>query len=132
MRIAFLSTLLSVLSGTMFGQAGGGTITGTISDQVGAIIVGAEIEATNTQTGASYAAQSTNTGNYTISQLPVGTYDLAVRVQGFKTYFHSNLILQAAATVREDVTLQVGNASDSVTVVCPSLAVKHGNRGPGP
>src|SRR5579862_998578 len=116
MRVAFRGLLLLGLSAIAYGQAGGGTITGTISDQAGAVVVGANVEATNSETGVSYAAQSTNTGNYTISQLPVGTYALAVKVQGFKTHTHSNLRVQAAAIVREDVTLQVGSASDTVTV----------------
>ena len=116
MRVAFLFVMLSFACGTLFGQAGGGTITGTISDQAGAVVAGANIEVRNLEAGTSYAAQSTNTGNYSISQLPVGTYEVAVRVQGFKTYTHSNLSVQAAVTIREDVTLQVGNASDSVTV----------------
>jgi hypothetical protein len=116
MRVAFVSIWLLALGGTMFGQAGAGTITGTISDQAGAIVPGAAIEALNSGTGAIYAAQSTSTGDYTISQLPVGTYELSVRVPGFKTYSHSNLSVQAVVTVREDVALQVGNASDSVTV----------------
>jgi hypothetical protein len=116
MRVAFRGLLLLGISAIAYGQAGGGTITGTISDQAGAVVVGANVEATNSQTGASYLAQSTTTGNYTISQLPVGTYALAVKIQGFKAYTHSDLAVQAAAIVREDVTLQVGNASDTVTV----------------
>lgn len=72
-----------------------------------------------------------NTGNYTISQLPVGTYSIDVNVQGFKTYTHTNLAVPAAAVIKEDVALQVGAASEAVTVTGGSYASKRGNRRPG-
>src|SRR5258707_14676644 len=116
MRVGFVVFCLLLVSSTVFAQAGAGAITGTVSDQAGAVVPGAAIEATNTQTGATYPTESTTTGNYAISQLPVGIYEVTVKVPGFKTYSHTNLAVQAAGIVREDVVLQVGNASESVTV----------------
>ena len=120
MRISFVAVCLLQISSIAFGQAGGGTITGAISDQAGAVIPGAMIEATNIETGVTYPAQSTTTGNYSIGQLPVGIYEITVKVQGFKTYSHTNLAVQAAGIIREDVTMQVGSASESVTVSAQS------------
>src|SRR2546421_9733905 len=97
-----------------FGQAGMGTITGTVTDPAGAVVASAAVDARNTETGVSYPAATTSAGNYTISQLPVGTYEISVKVPGFKNYSHTNLALGAAAVLREDVILQVGTASDSV------------------
>jgi hypothetical protein len=91
MRVAFVAVCLLQISSIAFGQAGGGTITGTVSDQAGAVIPGATIEATNVETGVTYPVKSTTTGNYSISQLPVGIYEITVKVQGFKTYSHTNL-----------------------------------------
>jgi hypothetical protein len=116
MRIALVSFLPVLVSLTVFGQAGTGTITGTVADPAGAVIASATVEAKNTETGVVYPAATTSTGNYTVSQLPVGTYEISVKVAGFKTYSHTNLTLGAAAVLREDVTLQVGTAADSVTV----------------
>jgi hypothetical protein len=99
-----------------FGQGGNGTITGTVSDPAGAVIANASVEAKNTETGVLYTAASTSTGNYTLSNLPVGNYQLNVKVTGFKSFAHTNLQLGVAAVLKEDVTLQVGAASDSVTV----------------
>ena len=101
---------------TAFGQASTGTITGTVTDPAGAVVAGAPVEAKNVETGLVYPAATTNTGNYTISQLPVGSYEVRVKVAGFKTYSHTNLQLSAATILREDVTLQVGAASEAVTV----------------
>ena len=100
----------------LFGQAGGGTITGTVTDQGGAVIALAPVEAKNAETGVVYPVVTTGTGNYSITQLPVGTYELSVKMAGFKTYVHTNLVVPAAAIIKEDVALQVGAASESVTI----------------
>ena len=84
MRLLTLSVCLTVLSMAAFGQSDRGTITGTISDPGGAIVPGAPIQATNVQTGAVYKAASSATGNYTLPELPTGTYELALSVAGFK------------------------------------------------
>jgi hypothetical protein len=115
-RLAVCAVAL-LLTGLMaFGQVGSGSITGTVSDQAGAVIPGATVEARNTETGVVFPGVSTSAGNYTISQLPVGTYVITVKVQGFKTFTHTNLALAAAQVLSEDIALQVGNATEAVTV----------------
>jgi hypothetical protein len=100
----------------MFAQSDRGTITGTISDPAGAVVANAAVEARNTETGAVYPVAASDTGNYTIVQLPSGNYELTVTVAGFKKYVRSGLIVQAAQTIRVDATLEVGSATESVTV----------------
>jgi hypothetical protein len=99
-----------------FAQGDRGAITGTVSDPAGAVVAAAAVEARHVETGSLYPAETTSTGNYTISQLPVGAYELSVTVPGFKKYVRSGLTVQVAETVRVDVTLEVGSASESVTV----------------
>ncbi len=107
---------LLLLAPFAFGQGGTGTITGTITDPTGAAVASANVEARNVETGAVYTGASTASGNYAIPNLPVGTYELTVKVAGFKTYAHTNLTIAAAQTIRQDVPLEVGAASESVTV----------------
>jgi hypothetical protein len=109
----FVSLAIASLA---FGQVGNGTITGTITDPTGAVVAGAKVDVRSAQTGVVFAAASTTAGTYTITDLPVGTYTVTVKVVGFKTYSHSNLTVPATQTVREDIALQVGAASESVTV----------------
>jgi hypothetical protein len=116
MRTALILLCLVAASGVLFGQAGTGTITGTISDPAGAVVAAAGVEVKNSETGVVYPAVTTGTGNYTVTQLPPGTYEVTVKVQGFKTYVHTNLAVPAAAIIKEDVALQVGASSDAVTV----------------
>jgi len=111
LRLAVL--LLAPLA---FAQSDRGTITGTISDPQGSVVPNAAVEARNTGTGAVYPVAASATGNYTIAQLPSGTYELSVVVPGFKKLIRPGLIIQAAQTIRVDATLEVGNAAESVTV----------------
>jgi hypothetical protein len=124
--LALACLLISGL--TVFGQGGGGSITGTVSDPAGAVVPSATVEATNSETGVVFSAVSTNTGNYTLSQLPIGTYVISVKVRGFKTYNHPNLALAATQIMKEDIALQVGETTDSVTVTAEAtlLATQSG------
>ena len=99
-----------------FGQTDRGTVTGTVSDTTKAVIPGATITATNTQTTAKYETVSTETGNFTLTQLPGGVYELTVELPGFKKYVRQGVTVLAATTVRIDVTLEVGAATEEVTV----------------
>jgi hypothetical protein len=119
-----LAAFFIVLASLAFGQVGNGRITGTVTDPAGAVVPGADVEAKNVATGVVFSAVSTNTGNYTISDLPIGIYELSVKVQGFKTYTHTNLALAATQVLREDIALQVGNAAESVTVSAESTLLK--------
>jgi hypothetical protein len=63
-----------------------------------------------------------------LGQFPVGNYDVTVTVQGFKKFTRSNLVVQVAAIVRADIVLEVGSASESVTVnqAAPLLKTESG------
>ncbi len=77
-----------------------------MSDPAGAVVSSAPLVLANTGTGAQYQAATSETGNYTFGQLPIGNYTLTVTVPGFKTYIRSNLNVQAASTIREDIILR--------------------------
>jgi hypothetical protein len=114
-----------------FAQGGRSTITGTITDQAGAVVANAPIEARNVATGLVYPAATTATGNYTIGELPPGTYEVTVTVPGFKKYVRGGLDLAAAQTYRVDIGLQLGATTESVTVTesAPLLKTESGELG---
>jgi len=116
-----------LLASVAFAQGDRATITGTVSDPAGAVVANAPIEAKNTQTGAVYQAASTATGNYTLSQLPVGSYEMTVAVPGFKKYVRQNIVLQVAQVLRQDIGLEVGSASEAVTVSAEVTLLKTEN-----
>ncbi|MEP7355361.1 MAG: carboxypeptidase-like regulatory domain-containing protein, partial [Acidobacteriota bacterium] len=123
MRLRLLGcVVLAALSA--FAQSDRGTLTGTVADLAGAVVAGARMEIRNVETGATSQAASTDTGNYTLPQLPVGSYELTVTVPGFKKYVRQRIVIQVAQTLRLDVTLEVGAVSDSVTVTSETTMLK--------
>jgi len=111
-------TLLAVLivAGAAFAQSDRGTLTGSVTDPAGAAIPNSSITVTNPATGSQVKTQTTETGNYTIPNLPSGLYDLSVESQGFSRYEQKGIRVQVAQTARVDVQLKVGAVSDSITV----------------
>src|SRR5580692_11384377 len=115
MRLRF-SSCLFLFALTAFAQSDRGTITGTVLDPAGAVVAGAAVEARNVAADALYPVATSATGNYTIAQLPAGSYELTVTVPGFKKFIRAGLVVEVAGTARIDATLEVGAASESVTV----------------
>lgn len=101
-----------------------GTITGTVADPAGAVIANAAVEVKNMETGGIYPAVSTDTGNYTVPQLPVGTYEVGVSIPGFKKFVRTGITVAAAQVLRIDVSLEVGAATESVTVQADASLLK--------
>jgi hypothetical protein len=111
-----------------FAQSDRGTITGTVVDPAGAVVAAAAVEIKNVATGAVYQAGTSATGNYTLSQLPAGQYELSVTVPGFKKYVRPGITVEVAQVYRVDVTLEVGSSTESITVseAAPLLKTESG------
>jgi hypothetical protein len=127
-RTLLVAVCLLVGSLSAYAQTDRGTLTGTISDPAGAVVPNATLEVRNSETGAVYQGGSSATGNYVFS-LPRGTYELTATVMGFKRYQRANLEIPVATTVRADVTLEVGNTTETITVtdVTPLLKTESGD-----
>ena len=115
MKTRFLIGIF-LLTASLCAQTNRGAITGTISDSAGAVVPGAQVVITNNETGAKSDTVTTGTGNYSLLQLPVGTYTLVVEHPGFAKYEQTNVQVQLAVTTRVDISLKVGAATESVTV----------------
>src|ERR1700733_4857580 len=128
MRFTRFTLCLCLCVWVLFAQTDRGTITGTVSDPAGAVVPNAAVEARNVETGAVYTAATSGTGNYTLAQLPTGTYELAITVTGFKRFLRENVSLPSAQTLRIDASMEVGNASESVTITAeaPLLQTESG------
>ncbi|MEO8592595.1 MAG: TonB-dependent receptor [Candidatus Solibacter sp.] len=120
-RVVFCSLLLLAAA---FAQGDRGAITGTVTDPVGALVPNAIVSLRNTETGSQHQTTTTETGNYSLPQLPAGIYELSVTVPGFSRYVQQGIRAQVASTVRVDVVLQVGAPTDSVTVTADAALLK--------
>ena len=79
-----------------------GQITGTVTDTSGAILVGASVTVTNTQTNAVREAQTNSAGSYVFPTLLPGIYNVKVDLQGFQSKVRNAVELQVQQTARLD------------------------------
>ncbi len=93
-----------------------GAITGTISDPSGAAVPDATVKALNTATNLEIVAHTKSNGSYLVPELPVGTYKLTIKKDGFKTEEHTEVLVNGNRTTTVDATLSVGAVSSIVEV----------------
>jgi outer membrane receptor protein involved in Fe transport len=111
-----ITVLLLVMTPSLFGQSITGDILGTVRDSTGAVVQGAKVTLTASDTGISARATVDNEGNYLFAQLKPGRYSVSISKQGFETSTVSNIDLEIGQRPRLDFALKVGNASDRVEV----------------
>lgn len=119
---AIVAMLLGMAPG-VWGQENA-TINGTVLDSTGAVVPNATISLTNPATGQTRQTVSNGTGAYRFANLGIGTYTLSVTASGFQKYSKTGIVMNVAQTLEENVTLAVGNTSQSVTVAADALQVQ--------
>src|SRR5437763_9840984 len=97
-------------------QAINGTIRGRVADPSRAAIVDANIAVTNVQTGYSRSLTSGADGYYVFPNLPLGTYTVSIKKDGFAAIEYQNVVLQAGTEAVIDAAMQVGGVSTEVQV----------------
>ena len=93
-----------------------GSIRGTVTDQNGAALPGAQVQVTDLATNISTTVDTNDEGNYEAANLKFGSYRVTVSNAGFKNAVINNVTVQGSNTVRADATLEVGAAAEEVTV----------------
>lgn len=93
-----------------------GSLTGIVHDAAGAVVPGASIKVQNTGTAQEFATQTNDVGGYTFSNLSPGTYDLTINASGFRALMRRGIAITVNVVRREDVTLEIGQVTESVTV----------------
>src|SRR5689334_11316662 len=116
------------ISACAFGQANLGSITGTVTDNSGAVVPNAPLEVRNPATGAVFSSGASATGNYVVT-VPPGSYELSVSVMGFKKFVQSGIPVVEGTATRRDVKLELGQVSEVVTVsdTAPLLKTESGD-----
>lgn len=97
-----------------------GYILGTVMDQQGAALSGAQVTITWRSTGLAQTVSTNEAGFYISQPLQVGEYSLKVEKAGFANASVPSLTVDAAARVQENLTLEVGQASTNITVEATS------------
>jgi len=107
------------------GQVLKGSISGTVADPQGAVVSGATVKATNSQTGAVLTTTSDSSGLFRFSLIPAGTYKVEISGQGFKTAVHNNIVVSAGVdTGLGSTKLAVGETSTTVEVAAEAPLIE--------
>ena len=93
-----------------------GTLNGSVSDSSGAVLPGVSVVAKGMQTGLTQQTVSGGAGEWRITALPAGAYEVSFELDGFKRLVRSGITVEAAVTRTIPVTLTVGGLSEQVTV----------------
>ncbi len=133
-RIISLSVLTALAIMTPFvavAQDVRATISGTVLDPSGAAIPNASIVVTEVRTGVKTMATSDSVGSYSIPFLPPGEYEIKAEVAGFKTFVRKGIQLASSDHPVIDLMMELGQASESVTVVAAAPLLETANASTG-
>ena len=129
MRRLVLSLLsILVLVSPAFGQsqAINATIEGTVADASGAVLPGVTVTLTNTDTGAVRSVVTNERGVYRAPLLPLGTYTVVAELEGFKKSEQTGVAVSAGQTAVINMTMGVGNLTETVSVTADAPIVDPG------
>src|SRR5712691_11740413 len=106
-------------------------ISGTVTDQSGAVLPGVEVTATQTDTGLTRTVVSNETGSYVLPNLPVGPYRLEAGLPGFRNFAQTGIILQVGGNPVINIRMEVGQVAETVEVQADAALVETRTTGVG-
>src|SRR5258708_2175312 len=125
LRMTLILITIMVFPAALLAQTGtSGQIAGNVTDANGAVVPAATITVVQIETGAKRTLTSSTEGNYSIHNLPIGTYRLSVTKTGFKETSVSNLVVNVANITRQDVILQAGAISEVVNITADNIQIE--------
>ena len=122
--VCVITTIALLSSGAAAFAQSTATIQGTITDQSGAALAGAQVIVRNQATGVERTAQTDSSGNYQVAALPVGEYRIEVQAQGFQPLTANDLTLEVGRTVVQNFQMRVGGVSQTVNVTADAGLVE--------
>jgi hypothetical protein len=120
---AVVVSLCIAVSATGVHAQGYGTISGTVSDPTGALIAGADVIATQAQSGNVMTATTSKDGRYVFPSLLPAGYSINVSASGFEKYSQKGIVLEADQALTVNLTLKVGSQSQTVSVSADAVQV---------
>ena len=131
-RLVCFVVLLSVIGvANAFAQSSMGTVVGTVTDSSGAVIPGASVTLTSLDTAIAATRVSGDRGHFTFINVRPGSYEITVELTGFSTAKVPSFAVGVNETVARNVSLQVGAASETITVTAQSELLQTSSVGLG-
>ena len=122
--LALLAGAMLIVASALQAQVESGKVVGTVRDASGAVVAGAAVTVTETQTNAERKTASNNGGEYVVTELKPGTYTVKAERAGFKTAVEAVFKLDINQVVRVDFTLTVGSVQEQVIVTAAEPLVE--------
>jgi outer membrane receptor for ferrienterochelin and colicin len=122
--LSLVSCCLFLCTLTAFSQVQNGQFQGVVTDPTGAAIPRAKVTITNMATGLSVTTTSSQSGLYTVKELPPGAYKFTTEASGFKTREDTNVPLNAGVIQRVDFKMEIGQTREVVEVSGAATAVE--------
>src|ERR1700681_2017140 len=122
--LLLLSLMLSPYSAFVVSADTGGSISGTVTDQTGAVVPDTSVTALNLDTTVQQTTKTNANGFYAFTTLPVGRYEIEILREGFKPYKRTGLVIDVNAALREDISLTMGEQSEEVVVSDSAVRVE--------
>jgi len=117
--------LLSIFSTALcYGQINVGRITGTVTDQSGAVVPGVTVNAEEESSGVRSVAITGENGSYVFTSLTPGSYNLRVEREGFTGVRQTGIVLDAASSRTVNVVLNPGVVTESISVSAGAEQIK--------
>src|SRR6266478_274142 len=130
-RCVFGISLVLAFGCALVWAQGTAQISGAVVDASGARLPGAEVTATQTATGLVRTVVSNETGSYALPSLPTGPYKLEVSLPGFRTFARTGIVLDVNANPVINVSLEVGQVTETVEVQANAALVETRSVGVG-
>jgi hypothetical protein len=121
--LALLVMLLGLALPAM-AQLDTGSISGTVLDQTGKVVTGAQVSIREAATGTAYATVSSSAGYYVFPSVRTGTYEVKVAATGFKVAVRHGVLVSVSAHSAQDFTLAVGSNAETVSVTAGGEALE--------
>jgi len=124
-RLTPLLILLAAISSLcVHAQEFRALVTGRIVDSSGASIAGAQVSIVNTATGTRTAAVSGSDGDFALTQLAPGEYELSVEAPGFRAYVRKGITLAVGDKANLDIKMEIGDVKSSVEVTADLVGIE--------
>ena len=122
--VVVLAVVLGLVPQAAFAQANSSSIIGTVTDESGAAVPGATVTVTNNATQAVRTFQTNERGDYSVTALDIGIYEVSAELEGFRRAVATDVRLEVDLVRRQNMTLEVGVVTEQVTVQADALTIQ--------